>query len=127
MKNMHNKTLGNFGEDAAEKYLKENGYDIIARNYRCRGGEVDIIVKKDDCLVFVEVKTRKNSEFGAPAEAVDFWKIQKIEMVANFYLSNRTKNPWIGDVRIDVIEVFGKLELGRFYVENINHIENVVN
>jgi len=122
--NKHNKILGNFGEDAACNHLKNKGYNIIKRNYRCRTGEVDIIAKNNNCLVFVEVKTRRNSEFGAPSEAVDYRKIQKIGRVVNYYLMSAK---WDGDIRVDVVEVYGKLELGRFFVSEINHIENVVN
>jgi len=124
MTNKHNKILGNFGEDAVCDYLKDKGYKIVKRNFRCRQGEVDIIVENNDCLIFVEVKTRKNSEFGEPAEAVDFRKIQKITKVIQYYLMY---NDWIGDVRVDVVEVIGNIKLGRFNVDSINHIKNVVN
>ena len=124
MTNKHNKILGNFGEDAACNYLRNKGYSIVKQNYRCRAGEIDIIARNDNCLTFVEVKTRQNSDFGYPSEAVDFRKLKKIQRVVEHYLSN---NDWIGDIRVDVVEVFGTLELGRFLVTQINHIENVVN
>ena len=123
MKNMHNKNLGDFGEDAACNYLKNKGYNIIKRNFSCRGGEVDIISKIRNCLVFVEVKTRQNSDFGAPSEAVDFRKIEKIKRVVEHYLLTLK---WDGDIRIDVIEVYAKYQFGRFLVGEINHIEHVV-
>ena len=121
--NKHNKILGNFGEDAACRHLENKDYDIIARNYRFRGGEIDIIAERDNTLVFVEVKTRQTSEFGEPAEAVDLRKLEKIALVVEFYLAN---NDWSGEVRVDVIEVFGKLERGRFMMSDINHIENII-
>ena len=124
MTNKHNKILGNFGEDAACNYLKNKGYTIVKRNFRCRMGEIDIIAKIENCLIFIEVKTRKSSEFGEPSEAVDFRKIEKIKRVIEFYLSTAD---WNGDIRVDVVEVYGKLERGRFLMTEINHIENVVN
>ena len=63
--------LGRRGERAAEKYLKRNGYRIVARNFRAAGAEIDIVAMDGETLVFVEVKTRRNREAGAPEEAVD--------------------------------------------------------
>jgi len=124
MTNKYNKILGKFGEDAACEYLKSKNHTIVARNFRCPQGEVDIISRFGDCLTFIEVKTRKNSEFGEPAEAVDFRKVEKIIKVIDFYLAS---NEWTGDIKIDVIEVIGNVEFGRFFVESINHIEDIMN
>jgi len=123
MTNKHNKILGNFGEDAACNYLKNKGYTIVARNYSIRGGEIDIIAQSNNCLTFVEVKTRQTADFGVPAEAVDYRKIEKIRHVIEHYLSTADYN---GDIRADVVEVYGTLELGRFLVSEINHIENII-
>ena len=79
---------GKIGEDAVEKYLKNNGYEILERNFHSRWGEIDIIAKKEKCIVFVEVKTRKSVKYGTPAEFVTGTKIKKIIKTAVLYLEN---------------------------------------
>ena len=64
------KQLGNFGETEASNYLKSKGYVILDRNFRIRQGEIDIIALQQNILCFIEVKTRKNSDFGLACEAV---------------------------------------------------------
>lgn len=89
---MHSRQkLGCFGEDFAEQVLKLDHYRIVARNYRCKEGEIDIIAEKDDELFFIEVKTRRNQAFGTPAEAVDWKKQQHLRKAARQYLAE-TKN-----------------------------------
>lgn len=83
---MTNKDRGAKGEDLACKYLKSLGYQILERNFRIRGGEIDIIAKDKDQIVFVEVKTRHSHEYGNPAEAVTFWKVKFLIRAAQFYL-----------------------------------------
>lgn len=83
---MSTKVTGNYGEDLACEYLKKQGYKILERNYRIRGGEIDIVCKDHDCLVFVEVKTRYSHEFGPPAESMTFWKIKALIKTAKFYV-----------------------------------------
>ena len=73
---MSNLSTGNYGEDLACKYLRKIGYDILERNYRIRGGEIDIIARDKEFLVFVEVKTRFTHEYGLPVESVTPWKIR---------------------------------------------------
>ena len=86
--------LGKKGEDAACAYLERKGYVICRRNYRCRYGEIDIIAAKGGELSFVEVKTRRNLNFGLPRLAVTYAKQQKIRSAALFYLQqeNRVKS-----------------------------------
>ena len=108
-----NKINGTIGEIDAEKYLKDKGFVIVTTNYKNRIGEIDIIAKDKNALVFVEVKSRATLLYGRPCEAVDFRKQQKIRKVAELYLVT-TKN-YYADVRFDVIEILG---------EEINHIEN---
>lgn len=108
-----NKINGTIGEIDAETYLKDNGYVIVATNYRNRLGEIDIIAKDKNVLVFVEVKSRATLAYGRLCEAVDFRKQQKIRKVAELYLVT-TKN-YYADVRFDVIEILG---------DEINHIVN---
>ena len=66
----HKQKLGRWGEDQGCCYFINNGYEILQRNYRCRFGEIDIIAKKADELIFTEVKTRTSTAYGRPAEAV---------------------------------------------------------
>ncbi len=82
-----NVTVGRYGEELAVAWLKKKGYTIIDRNYRKPFGEVDIIARDCDCLVFIEVKTRRTGRFGTPAEAVTFKKQQQISRIASEYLS----------------------------------------
>lgn len=110
-----NKFKGSSGERIAEEYLKKEGYDILARNFRTRLGEIDIVASKGEYLVFVEVKARKSEAYGFPSESVTYAKQRKISMVASQYIK---LNMYFGaTVRFDVVEVY--LTEGR-----INHIEN---
>lgn len=113
-----NKNLGKIGEDIATKYLKDLGYEIIERNFRCRSGEIDIIAKDDEEFVFVEVKTRYSLSCGRPAEAVNNTKKKHIYKATEYYVyKNNLINSFI---RFDVIEVY-------FYEEKyeIEHIKNI--
>ena len=94
---------GQTGEDLAVCYLKNQGYTIVERNYRMRMGEIDIIARDGESLVFVEVKTRRSSRFGSPFEAVDFRKQQQISRVALAFMTQHR----CGEVpvRFDVIGV----------------------
>ena len=83
---MSNKATGNYGEDLACEYLQKQGYKILERNYRIRGGEIDIVCKDSDTLVFVEVKTRFTHDFGPPVESMTFWKVKALLKTARFYV-----------------------------------------
>ncbi len=100
---MSTQTFGNYGEEIACKFLKSSGYKIVERNYRIQGGEIDIVAKDADYLVFVEVKTRWSHEFGLPSESVTPWKIKALLKTAKFYLN---KIKW-GDkgYRLDFVSV----------------------
>lgn len=78
--------LGARGEEAAAKYLRRHGYKVLVRRFRSRSGEIDIVCRHKDWLVFVEVKTREGEQFGAPSEAVDERKQRHITKVALDYL-----------------------------------------
>ena len=108
-----NKITGQKGEILAQKYLKKQKYVIFDQNYTCKLGEIDIIAKDKDTLVFVEVKTRASNKFGRPCEAVTPYKQNKIRSVANYYLM-KTKQIE-SNCRFDVIEVLD---------DEINHIKN---
>ncbi|NLV20992.1 MAG: YraN family protein [Syntrophomonadaceae bacterium] len=108
--------LGRQGEEIAAAYLQQQGYEILARNYRCRYGELDIICKKNNIIVFVEVKTRRSDLFGSPEEAITRTKIQHIKKVALLYLAeNKTS---CREIRFDVVTILMKADR-----PEINHIE----
>ena len=112
------KELGESGEEIACKFLEKKGYEIIKRNWHFSHGEIDIIAKDKDVLVFVEVKTRKNLEYGPPELAVPKTKQKQIKKIAEAYLYiNEITNQ---DCRIDVIAI---LMLDK-NTPQINHIEN---
>ncbi len=94
------KATGQAGEEAAARYLEQQGYTILERNFRLRIGEVDIIARDGEYLVFIEVKTRRSKKFGSPFEAVDVRKQQQIMKVATAYVQGREIA-----VRFDVVAV----------------------
>ncbi len=95
---------GRAGERLAVAHLKKNGYKIIETNYRCRGGEIDIIARHRSTLVFIEVKARSSDLFGSPFEAVNAAKQVRIINAAKAYLAER--NAGGVAVRFDVVGVF---------------------
>jgi len=119
----YNKILGNFGEDAVEKYLRRHGYRVLERNYRCRFGEVDIVAIEDGCLVFVEVKTRISGKYGNPSNAVNGMKLQHMKKTALCYINYKRMGDY--PARFDVAEVFANSDEKGFSVEKINVIKNI--
>ena len=95
--------LGACGENAAAKYLRRHGYKVLLRNFRSGKAEIDIVCRHKDWLVFVEVKTRKTEEFGAPSEAVEREKQRNLTKGALDYL-RLLGNPAIR-FRFDIVEV----------------------
>lgn len=85
---VRNKELGKRGEEAAARYLYLRGYEILERNWECFAGEADIIARDGDTLVFVEVKTRRNTEKGFPSEAVGAKKRKRYEKIALAYVED---------------------------------------
>ncbi len=79
--------IGRFGQDLAREYLTRKGYLILAENFYCQAGELDLIAQKDDQLVFIEVKTRRSRKFGLPEEAVNRTKREKMHKAALVYLA----------------------------------------
>ncbi len=80
---MTRKAIGILGEELAGHFLIDHGYSIIDRNYRIREGEVDIIATQNDCLVFVEVRTKRSRLFGTPEESITEKKMEHLRAVAN--------------------------------------------
>ncbi len=114
---------GRLGEDAAAEYLKSQGYRVLECNYKNKIGEIDIIAQKGEDLVFVEVKTRSSQEFGTPAQAVTYYKKQRIVNTARWYIMENQSSL---NIRFDIIEVYGIFTGDSFEVENINHIEHAI-
>jgi putative endonuclease len=112
-------SLGKHGEDVAAQFLTHLGYSIIERNFRILYGEIDIIARDKNTLVFVEVKTRCGRQFGLPEEAVTARKIHEIVKTSEFYCMKHPE--YRGLQRIDVIAIEEGLN-GE--IERIEHIKN---
>ena len=97
------KLSGAWGEALAAEYLRNKRYTVVAAGYRCRYGEIDLIVRDRKFLVFVEVKLRKSADFAKAMEYVDHRKQDKIRVTASMYLS---QNPTKLQPRFDVIEIY---------------------
>ncbi len=108
---LHNKELGRRGEDAAARWYLESGYDILDRNWRRREGELDLVVGRDDMVVFVEVKTRSSDRYGSGFHAVNRVKQQRIRRLAADWLAERRRSGrgaaggFVSDIRFDVADV----------------------
>ena len=111
------KNLGQSGESFAAKYLESKGYKIIARNFRIRYAEIDIVAELNDEIIFVEVKTRSNTRRGLPAEAVNLHKQKKIIEAASVFLQD--DKFFDRPCRFDVIEIYSN---GKNF--ELRHIEN---
>jgi putative endonuclease len=117
---MKRRDVGIHGEKLAADFLSRQGYRILATNYRCSEGEVDIIAEDRDYLVFVEVRTRTGAQFGIPEESITPVKMGKLRAVASHYLQQN--DGFSASWRIDVVVVLGWDN----HVESIKHIENAV-
>lgn len=95
--------LGAWGEAQAAEYLRKRGYTLVAAGYRCRFGEIDLIVRNRRFLAFVEVKLRKSASFANAFEYVDWHKQERLRTTASLYLS---QNPTRLQPRFDVIEIY---------------------
>lgn len=110
---MNTRLVGRRGEDVAIEYLKQNGYVILDRNFNSRFGEIDVVAWDGEYVVFVEVKARKDTEFGLPRQAVDWRKQKTIIKCAEYWLYKKKR---VGAaVRFDVVEVLAG---------EVNHIED---
>ena len=109
---------GELGERAAEKYLRRAGLKFLTANFRSARGEIDLIFRDGDCLVFIEVKTRSSEDWTRPAAAVDSRKRRLLSQAALDYL-RLIKNPEV-KIRFDIVEVL--LENGK--VREVRHLPN---
>lgn len=113
---------GDRGEELAWRYLAEKGYETLERNYRTRHGQIDLVVRGEHVLVFVEVKLRRGTEFGDPLEAVTAKKQAKLRLMAEQYLAERGDDFVAGfdEVRFDVVGILAS-GAGR---PEIRHVED---
>ena len=116
---MKTRERGAWGEERAARYLKKKQYRIIARNYTSRFGEIDLIARDKDTVVFVEVKTRAGSAYGRPGEAVDHAKQKKMIKTAMTYIQQNKLDERDVGYRFDIVEIL--------YTDTgyrVEHIEN---
>jgi putative endonuclease len=110
--------IGKQGEDLAAKFLEQKGFRVLMRNYRYKHAEIDLIVQKENWLIFVEVKARSSTAFGQPETFVDLKKRRKIMEAADEYIYSTR---WQGHIRFDIISV----KLGE--PPEITHFEDAIN
>lgn len=118
---MKRSETGILGEKLSQNFLKKKGYRILETNYRCRYGEIDIVARQGDCLVFVEVRTKTNLMFGSPEESISYTKMQHMEQAAEYYIQEHRACglSW----RIDLIAI--ELDTNR-RPQRIEQIENAL-
>lgn len=97
------KRTGDAGEKIAAEFLINHGYTILDTNFRCQYGEVDIVAEHENCLVFVEVRTKKSLAFGTPEESITQPKKEKLILTAQTYVQEHDDTP--SDWRIDVVAI----------------------
>src|SRR5690349_21360716 len=97
------RAVGAYGERLAERHLRDQGLVVLARNWRCAEGEVDLILRDGEDLVFCEVKTRRGDRFGTPAEAIGPAKVRRLRRLAARWLEQTTVRP--REIRFDVVAV----------------------
>lgn len=115
-----NNIVGAWGESLAAAYLQKKKYKVLASGYRCRFGEIDLIVADRKYLVFVEVKLRKSNNFADAKDFVDYHKQNRIRTTAEMFLS---QNPTELLTRFDVIEIYAPQGIETLNPE-INHLED---
>ena len=110
------KARGEAGEDLARRHLEEKGFRVVAKNWRCKEGEIDLIAEKDDLLVFVEVRTRRHTVHGSPLDTITGPKQRQVLRVAKRYLEQL---PRPMAIRFDAVGV----ELSAEHPPRLSHIE----
>jgi putative endonuclease len=98
--------VGRYGERVAVGYLTAIGMQLIERNWRCSAGEIDAVLRDDETIVFVEVKTRRTTSFGTPADAVGHTKQARLRRLAAIWLAQSEEHP--PDIRFDLVSVMPK-------------------
>lgn len=115
------RAIGRLGEDTVCAYIERRGYEILERNYHTRDGEIDIIARGGETVAFIEVKTRKNADYGTPAEFVEARKQERIIKTVLSYIADLSEDL---NLRFDVAEVYYELSRGEFFVKRVNYIAN---
>ncbi|MBA7708615.1 hypothetical protein ES703_117517 [subsurface metagenome] len=118
---MKRRDTGILGEKLAQDFLKKRGYRIVETNYRCAEGEIDIVARHKDYLVFVEVRTKKSLQFGTPEESITPAKMEKLRTVAVLYQQTHSNLPPQWRIDVVAVELDQKGKLSR-----IELIENAV-
>jgi len=118
---MDRQQIGKLGEQVAQKFLKKRGYRIRETGFRCRHGEIDIVAQKKDCLVFVEVRTKTNLEFGTPEESITQAKKERLIASALTYTTTHQNIPSLWRIDVIAIELDDKGKANR-----IELIENAI-
>ncbi|MFM5968326.1 MAG: YraN family protein [Micrococcales bacterium] len=110
--------LGSYGEQVACDYLASQNYEVLDRNWRCSIGELDLVARDHETLVFVEVKTRNGRGFGHPFEAITDSKRTRLRQLSNAWLASNSGHP--AKIRIDAISVL--IEQGRVSIEHLKEV-----
>jgi putative endonuclease len=118
--NPSNLETGKIGEKVARKYLEENGYKMLEQNYRTKYAEIDLVAKKKNEMIFVEVRTKRGEDFGTPEETINKKKLRKLWGNAKAYTIWKK---WRGPYRVDAICIVLKSN-GK--VDRLNHYQNIV-
>lgn len=112
--------LGQRGEEMAAQHLTAKGYEIVARNWRCKTGELDLVAMDGGCLSFVEVRTRRGRALGTPEESITRAKQERLAALAEAYVQ---AHDWMGDYRVDVVAIeFDR----RGRLLRVDHYENAI-
>jgi putative endonuclease len=112
---------GNIGEALAANFLQDQGYEIVARNFRFGRAEIDLIVRRDNWVLFIEVKTRGSNEYGEPEDFVTVAQMNRIYSAAEEWIF---ATGWQGDIRFDIVTV----KVGRGFDDAvIEHLEDAIN
>ena len=118
---LHNQ-IGELGEDIAVKHLQNEGYLIIARNYRNKFGEIDIIAKKNNYLIFIEVKSRTSEDYLYLAENLYYTQIEHLKNTASYYFVENEKE--IDNIRFDLIAI--KINYSEKKAVEFKHFKNIL-
>jgi putative endonuclease len=99
--------VGRHGENRAATWYIEHGYRVLARNWRCRIGEIDLVASRGEVLVVCEVKTRRGDTYGQPYEAVTVAKQRRLRHLAAAYLASQEQHRYYDEIRFDVVSILG--------------------
>lgn len=113
-----NKNIGAYGEELATEYLNTINHIILAKNFRIKKGEIDIVSRIEDIIVFTEVKTRYTNTYGTPKESVTFSKQNTIKLIASYFIYKN--NLYTCNVRFDVIEINLNYYNNDFKINHLN-------